>query len=305
MRARSILRFVFLLFSVILLTSCRTALPAGARDVSAVSPELMQSSYLFEVVRHLYRWHLDESEVEKIVGAKKFLFWVRRLEPQLDSGDRSLFGEIFLPQVNLSVKVKKADYTIEELGTAVKSQNFKIIQITRGFVPARLPPSCKQVEVDMTEMMDYLFRTRNQRDYPDEELLERMRQALRKQVAQEGLVVSKDNTVDRIVHLAPLSPVANETWVFWEAGRKLFYFASDIDLANPAVWQHEAMMTRIFDVDQQVVVTHEESPGSNRFLTRYQASRALYNCIVLGRRVTVPPYAPTTEDVAETTGKEH
>jgi len=69
----------------------------------------------------------------------------------------------------------------------------------------------------------------------------------------------------------------------------LLYFASDIDLSNPAVWQHETLLARLFDVDQQVVVSPAEAPGSNRFLTRYQVSRALFNCVVLGQRVSVPP----------------
>jgi hypothetical protein len=90
--------------------------------------------------------------------------------------------------------------------------------------------------------------------------------------------------------------VANEIWAFWEAGRKLFYFASDIDLANPAVWQHQSLMAHIYDLDEQVVVSHEEAPGSNRFLTRYQVSSALFNCVLLGDRITVPP--PGTEPEA-------
>jgi hypothetical protein len=43
-----------------------------------------------------------------------------------------VFGEIFLPQLNRAVTVKKADYTIEELHTAVHSPNFKITQVLRG-----------------------------------------------------------------------------------------------------------------------------------------------------------------------------
>jgi hypothetical protein len=43
----------------------------------------------------------------------------------------------------------------------------------------------------------------------------------------------------------------NGTWVSGEAGRKLLYFASDIDLANPAVWKHQTPVARSFDVDQQ------------------------------------------------------
>jgi hypothetical protein len=143
--------------------------------------------------------------------------------------------------------------------------------------------------VDTKEMTDYLFRTRNQREYPDAALLERLRQALRDEIAKD--VVSITNVVpgEQIIHLATLSTVANEVWVYWETGRKLLHFASDIDLANPAVWQHESIMVRSYDLDQQVVVSHHEAPGSNRFLTRYQVSRALFNCLVLGERVVLTP----------------
>ena len=284
-------RFVFPLALVALLLGCRTSAPPAAQPVaSGVPSELLQPPYLFEIVRYLYRWDLDESEVERVVSAKRFVFWVRRLEPKLDPGDQSVLGEILLPQLDLSVKVKKADYRIEELNTAVKSQNFKIIKVTRGATPSRVPRSCEVVAVDMKEMRDYLFRTRNQHDFPDPELVQRLREALRKEAAKEGLLAKMQPNTEQVVHLAPLSPVANEIWVFWEAGRKLFHFASDIDLANPEVWRHEVLAAHIYDLDQQVVVSHEEAPGSNRFLTRYQVSRTLFNCLIFGQRITVPPY---------------
>jgi hypothetical protein len=285
-----------------LLPACRTAPSPGAADAPAVPPELAQPAYLFEVVRYLYRWHLDESEVERILGSKQFVFWVRRLEPKLDPGDRSVLGEILLPQVGLTARVKKADYTIEELGVVVKSPSFRITRITRGQVSARPPRGCAVVELDMKEMLEYLFRTRNQRDYPDAPLVERLRQALRKEAARQGILATNAPTGEQVAHLAPLSPVANDTWVFWEAGHKLFHFASDIDLANPAVWEHQTLTVSIFDLDQQVVVSHEEAPGSNRFLTRYQVSRSLFNCIVLGQRITLPPYVPSGGAAAEPPG---
>ena len=282
--------FVLTLALAVLLPACRTVPPPTTNTVASAPPELLKPSYLFEVVRYLYRWQLDEAEVERLVGEKHFVFWVRRLELQIDPGDRSVLGEILLPQLNLTVRVKKADYTIEELGTAVKSPSFRITRVFREPAPACAPRSCTAVEVDMKEMRDYLFRTRNQHDYPDAALLERLRQALAQEAAKEGILPTNAPVGEQIVHLGPLSPVANEEWVFWEAGRKLFYFASDIDLANPAVWQHQVLMVRIFDLDQQVVVSHEEAPGSNRFLTRYQVSRALFNCILLGQRITVTPH---------------
>jgi hypothetical protein len=283
---------VLLLTLIMVLPSCRTAPPPEARNGPAVPPELLQPTYLFEVVRYLYRWQLDEAEVERVVGAKRFVFRVRHLEPRRDPGDRSLEAEILLPQLGLTVRVKKADYTIEELGTVVKSSNFRITRVTRGALSAETERSCAVVEVNVKDMRDYLFRTRNQREYPDPALVERLRLALRKQAIKERLLTTNAPAGEQVVHLAPLSPVANEAWVFWEAGRKLFYFASDIDLAEPAVWQHQTLVARIFDLDEQVVVTHDEAPGSNRFLTRYQVSRTLFNCVVLGHRLTVPPYEP-------------
>jgi hypothetical protein len=274
----------------VLLTSCQTPHQTGT---SALAPaELVQPAYLYEVVRHLYRWYLDEAEVERVVQAKQFVFWVRRLDTRLDPGDQSQLGEIVLPQLGISAKVKKADYVIEELQTAVKSQTFKITQVTRVNTPATAPGDYTVVAVDMKEMLDYLFRTRNQCDYPDAALLERMRQALRKELIQTGAFPTNAAPAEQVVHLAPLSPVANEIWVYWETGRKLLHFASDIDLSNPAVWQHETMMVRVFDLDQQVVLTHEEAPGSNRFLTRHQVGRALFNCMLLGQRVVVTSRPP-------------
>jgi len=271
------------------LSSCVTAQKAEKQAVCPEMQELQQQSYLYEVMRHLYRWYLDEAEVESLIGNEKFTFCVRTIETSLDPGDNSVLGEILLPQLDIIVKVKKADYTIDEIGVVVKSPGFKIIQIDRGRISAASRLSCQRVEVDMQQMRDYLFRTRNQQDFPDNVMIERLRQALRKEVAKEGISITDLPAGDRIVHLAPLSPIANETWVFWEDGRKLFYFSSDIDLANPAVWEHETMMVRVFDVDRQVVVSPQEVPSSNRFLTRYQVSRALFNCVVLGRRIAVPP----------------
>jgi hypothetical protein len=284
----SLCQFALILIVVTLLSSCGTAPTANKQSISPVPPELLQQSYLSEVVRHLYRWYLDESEIERITGAKKFTFWLQRLEPTLDPGDHSILAEILLPQLNLSVQVKKADYSIEEMAVVVKSPGFKITHVTRERIPARRRLSCQVVEVDMKEMRDYLFRTRSQLDFPDAVMIEYLRQALLKEVAKEGLSMQGLPAGDRIIHLASLSPVANEIWVFWEDGRKLFYFASDIDLANPAVWEYETMMVRVFDLDTQVVVSPSEAAGSNRFLTRYQVSRAMFNCVVLGRRVVLP-----------------
>lgn len=284
---------ILLLVLSSLLPACQST-PSTAPSAQAVPPELLQLSYLYEIARYLYRWQLDESEIESILGEKKFIFWVRPVETQLDPGDRSKFAEILFPQLNLSVNLKKTDYTIEELGTDVKSPNFKITHLTRDRVPKRQPSDSTVVTVDMQEMKDYLFRTRNKHDYPDATLVQHLRNAVHEEAAKEGILDTNLPKGEQIVNVAPLSPVANEVWVFWEAGHRLLYVASDIDLDNPAVWKEQTLSVHIFDLDQQVVVSHEEAPGSNRFLTRYEVGRALYNCIVLGQLAVVPPYSPSS-----------
>lgn len=274
----------------LLLSACRT--PPSVRDEVAVVPppsELVQPAYLFEIARHLYRWQLDEVAVARVASVPRFVFWVQRLHPRLDADDHSEWAEIILPQLGLAVKVKKTDYVIEETGLEVKSQGFRITRVSQVELPARAPRACAVVEVEMKALRDYLLRTRGQRENPDPVLVERLRLALRQEAAKEGVRLRLASAGETIIHLAPLSPVANEAWAFWEAGRTLFYFASDIDLANPAVWEHQSLAVRIYDLDEQVVASLEEAPGSGRFLTRFQASRVMFNCLLLGERLTVPP----------------
>jgi hypothetical protein len=46
-------------------------------------------------------------------------------------------------------------------------------------------------------------------------------------------------------------------------------------------------MVKTWDVLNQVVVSLDEAAGSNAFMTRDQIGRALYNCVVLGRRLEI------------------
>jgi hypothetical protein len=273
----------------LLLTAGWTEPPAPATRPTA-PPELLTRPYLYEVVRHLYRWYLDERDLDPLANCREFVFRVRALQPRLDENDRSRFGEISLPQLGVRVKVKLADYTIAELDTTVKSDTFKIVAVSRIPTEDRPPPECTEVKVDFAEMRNELYRTRREARFPEGELLERLRRATRQELLKDAARrAQKLPTSPQIVHLAPLSPVANEAWVFWESGRKLIRFASDIDLANTAVWEHEELAVRLYDIDEHVVVSLDEVAGSNAYLTRAQVGRALYNCIVLGRRMELQP----------------
>ena len=257
--------------------------PTAAETAAAAPPaELLESSFLYEITRHLYRWYMDESDVEKQAGEPDFPFWVRRTDALLDAGDRSVIATILLPRMGIEVKVKKADYAIEELGLAVKSKGFRIVNVARVPVPAAPPSRVAVVAVAYAEMQDYLFRTRAQAEYPDEAMFERLRVALREHL---GLDPNQREAGEQVVHVAPLSPVANELWVFWENKKLLMRFSSDVDLENPEMWKHQTLGIRTYDVLTQTVVALDEAAGSNAYLTRDQIGRALFNCVILGQRL--------------------
>jgi hypothetical protein len=244
---------------------------------------VVDEAFTREVIRHLYRWYLDEADVEAQSGKADLPVWSRPVERKLDTGDRSRFAELLFPSLGVKVTLKKTDYRVEELNLDVKSRGYRIIAIVREPAPADAA-GYGVARLKLPALREYLFETRNQREYPDPALAERLRQAVRTQLGpQKG---------EQICHVGPLSPVSNELWVFWENARMLVRFSSDLDLSNPAVWRQEHLTVRTFDIDQQVVLSFTEAPGSNAFLTRHQIGRVLYNCIVLGQRQTLAPRDP-------------
>lgn len=288
--------FTLTVLGIGLLVATGSADPPPAATRPNVPPELLARPYLYEVVRHLYRWYLDERDLDPLADCREFVFQVRALQPQLDENDRSRFAEISLPQLTSRIKVKLADYTIPELNATVKSDTFKIVAVSRILTTDPAPPSCTEVKVEYAEMREELYRTRREARFPTGDLLDRLRRATRQELLKDAeRRTERLPAGPQIVHLAPLSPVANEAWVFWETGRKLIRFASDIDLSNPAVWEHEELAVRPYDIDAQVVVSLDEVAGSNAYLTRAQVGRALFNCVVLGRRLELQPLPEETQ----------
>jgi hypothetical protein len=247
--------------------------------------EVTNRTFLFEIVRHAYRWHLEETDVEKIVQNRPFVFWVRALDLKLDEGDRSRYAEILLPAFGLSVKVKDSNYRIEETDTPVRSRGFKISTVLKKDLPSRPPKGCEVIAVNFQEMKEYLFKTRMQHDPLEDTLRLRLGGALRKEIGATAQSITGEQTF----YVSPLSPVANEVWAYWENRHMLVWFGSDIDLTNPEVWKHEELLARTFDLEKQVVLTLDEVPGSNRFMTRGQVGRVLFNCLVIGEKLVVQP----------------
>lgn len=258
---------------------------SGAVRAESVAEE----PFVREVVRHLYRWYLDEADVDAQAAKAELPVWTRELERKLDAGDRSRFAEMVFPSLGVKVTLKKTDYRVEELDLDVKSRGYRIINVVREAAPA--DAAGYQVgRLALPALREYLFQTRNQREYPDAALAERLRQAVKTELGGRKVEPVKG---EHICHVGPMSPLSNELWVYWENARMLVKFSSDLDLSNPAVWRKENLTVRTFDIDRQVVLSFEEVPGSNAFLTRHQIGRVLYNCMVLGQRQTLTPSVPS------------
>lgn len=253
--------------------------------------ELSNPVFLEEIVRHLYRWYLDEADIEKYLDSPKFIFQVRLLSPKLDEGDRSQYAEIYIPFWKISVKVKKSDYIIEEIGKEIKSNGFKIVNVSRISNEALSSSEFTTVEFDIDEMREYLKTTRSKTEFPDEELLEKMKIAFEKQLASlrnhELIDVKHDDEIQDIISIAPLSPVGNDIWVFWESGKMIIHCTSDIDISNREAWAHGEFIFHCYDAYNDTVLSLAEAKGSNELFTRNQVGRILYNCIVLGKCISL------------------
>ena len=283
---------ILLLILTGLLPACQSTAPAKSDGQTDLS-ELTELPYLRMVMRYLYRWQLDQSQFETLVRKKNIVFWIRPVKLKLDPGDHSQFADILLPQMGLTLRVKKAHYRIAELNADVESKQFKIIRVTRGNISMLTPRRNMVVSVDSEEMRDFLFNTRNQRDTFDPAVVEKLLAAARDQAAKENLLDTNVYSGQQLIAIAPQSPAANETWVLWEMRRKLFYIASDMDLADPALWKYQTLTFRTFDLKEQVVIAREEATSGNFYMTRHQLSRVLFNCIVLGQRIDIPARAAT------------
>jgi hypothetical protein len=267
----------------------RAASSSGV-EAPTVPAELTAKPLLYEIVRYLYRWHIDEADLDRVVQSNEVVFWAREIKVALDEKDNSRFAAVTLPQFRLEVRLKKADYVIPERDVRVVNEQYRIVSVAT-IDPGALPEDAVEIKHVYTDLRDELFRTRNQARFPEGELLERLRAAARRELEKEGVQRPADAGAN-VIHLAPLSSVANEAWVYWESGRRLLRFDSDIDLADARVWEHENLSVRVFDIDTKVVVSLDEVSGSNAFMTRDQAGRILFNCMVLGRRLELQPAKP-------------
>lgn len=279
-------------FSTVLLFSATVCfVPAlsentGVPIVAEAYSELACMDTNSEILRHLYRWYLDEDDFDKIAAGTFLKLYLLPRQRELDKGDKSLFADIFIPSLGVVVTMKKTDYFIEELNTHVRSGKFKIVNVKKTEKNGPVPEGAVKLKHRMRDVMEYLFRTRYQPDPPAPELRERLLAAIKDELASYTGNLPSDSFLT--VFMAPLSPVANEVWAFWHDAKLLIHWSSDIDLNNPEVWETEHLHARIVDMEKQVILSFSEAPGSNAYMSRDHVGRVLYICTVLGEKLLIP-----------------
>lgn len=271
---------------------------ATANSVApAVDVEAPDRDYLFSLLRYLYRWHIDAPMLaEDLDAIDHVTIGYRQLFPETDESDQSRFAEIVVPVARSRVMLKQADYQIAELGLEVKNARFNVVNVTyeRDFA---WDPEQYAVEVfTYEEMFDWLHETRNDRLFPGEELLTLIRDEVREEVQAERPDLFRPDE-PQIVFLAPVSPVINEVWIYWESGHHLIHFTSDDDLQDIDTWRSELHHVELIDLEQDVVVSVLEKPGSNAYVTKDWAGRVLFNCIVLGAKLILPPESAGSQEI--------
>ena len=257
------------------------------KTTSLATPDKEHIEILHELVSYLYRWVLDEIEVQSISKIKDFEFWIQDVTPaDMDEADNSRFISVWMPQLHLKIELKRSDYAIPELSIDLKSDSYKITSILR-LNPAQKvtkPKGCKAEQTSMKELRDYVFKMRNKCWFPSLELRQKkMGPEARKQAAIAFAGANRELPKGKqTIYMAPMSPISNEFWFYWSDGKMLFHVTSDGDLLKPATWDSGNLRVSNFDVLEQTVVSLDEVPGSNAYMTRDQVGRALYNCMILG-----------------------
>jgi len=247
---------------------------------------VLEKEFVFEVLQYVYRWHFDQSYLLGTAKLDKLEIWARRLHPGLDEDDRSEFAELWIPAAKTKVELKRSDYEVPEMKLHVADRGFKVKHVVRQPRPPAARSKYLVQVYPMAEVREYLFANRTNRL----QISENMRNAARELIAGYlNKTHPADFTEEQVFHIAPATQVCNDYWVFWETGRKVILFSADMDLSNAGGTQLGNLKMQIIDLETDVVVSTEEVPGSNAFVTKDWVGRLLFNCVMYGERLVRTP----------------
>jgi hypothetical protein len=262
---------------------------------SEQAQEPFNREYGYELVRYLYRWHMDDAILAQAEQAQAELdLYYRYLQPTLDAGDRSEHLEIILPQVQMVVVLKRSEYRVEKMDLHLQDPYFKVQSAQHYRTLHWDAAKYQKISYDYEAMLGYLFRTRNDQAFPDDATVDRLRVEALRAFEAEGHLLSPQVAADhlQIAYVAPISIVSNDLWFYWVNGRKFICFTADLHHSHERFWEFSTLDVEIIDADEDVVVS-DVINDSQGFFTKDYVGRILFNCLIHGKQVRHELDAPS------------
>jgi hypothetical protein len=243
--------------------------------------------YGYELLRYLYRWHMDDSVLtESAVKQDQLHLYYRYLDAELDEGDLSQHLEVVVPLAQMVVLLKRSEYRIPELDLEFKDPYFKVKSVQYEPDAQWDKSTYKEISYNTKETLAYLFRTRNAQTFPGPDALDRLRVEALNVMKAEGGQADLDAVRGelQIAYIAPISIVSNDLWVYWVNGQKFFCFSADVHHSHERFWELATLNVEIIDAKEQVLVLNDIRDAHGYFSKDY-IGRILFNCMIHGQQV--------------------
>lgn len=272
--------------------------------VPAADPASELSDFERELLRYIYRWHFDASELVQSAGDLAAIeIWHRALPIETDPGDDSRFWEYVIPLADVQVIAKQADYSIEHSDQRVRNASPRVIEVSYRGAEGLDRADFAVASYDFADTIALLNTDRHRTVFPDRPLLHAIARQAGAALLRRGTISSLQLEGEHTIYIAPLSPVVNEVWLFWTNFNCLLRFSSDADLNQAMNWNQMLQSAEVFDLPDSVIVVPGEVGPSNAYITKDFAGRVLFNCVILGERLVytevdleqgtaAPPSAP-------------
>jgi hypothetical protein len=265
-------------------------LPRGAAGAAPeLDARLRDPAFQYEIIRYCYLWYLDDRFFVATARETSFELWFRPVKPRApDPGDESRYAELWIPVAQIQLQLKLADYPIPELGRRVRSPGYRI---TRA-APSPTAPGPRQdyavITVERDQVRAYLTEVRGRPHLPEARLRVRLVAAMKEVVK---LHPPANPAGPQIFYLSNVLPVSGDLWVLWANEQVAIRFGGELGADQPDLLEMLPLHTQLYDLKKQVVASLLETEGRTGFITKDWAGRILFQCLVLGERVEVPPAA--------------
>ncbi len=270
---------------IVIACICFAAIWAAA-ETNAPPALPFNHDFVMGLLNHLAYWHLADDDyfeddpdtvVDVLFKPYNYLH---------DTNDLSSLYIASVPDLKITVLLKKALYHIEEFNTLISNDSYKIVAFRheQNQSSSNAPVGFVRIDVPEQDVRTMLFEKRNQSCNPSPELLAKIETALRTIITQE---LPTNTVMDETFFIAPLSDYSNNILVFWITAGKMLQFSSDADYSSDLYWEMLPFNTEIFDMEGDVVTSLQETLGSNAYVTKNWVGRILYNCIIDGYKLVI------------------